>query len=391
MNKLFTTTLIILFSYASLLACDTSNAILTSTTNLSATSKRVTIDLEVAFGENGSNGNTDFIGIAFPDGFGIDITSVTPNTLTSSATDGCVDAACTTLDVVGSGRTIEISQGFGDLLNDYNSFGTAGVETYTITVEFNHTSNPAGGVIYVVGMEGNDPFNSFDGQNDQLFFSFPTDIHTNIDPAPAVGFSNCGGGACSYHCTYAMTLPNPLPVELLGFRAEAEKKGIRLDWETATEIQNEKFIVEKSNDGYRFEAIGEVLGQGNSTDRIVYSFVDEKPAAGLNYYRLKQLDFDGSYTYTDIVKASFYEDGFISNISPNPIKSNMILNIQSEKSSDFNILISDMNGRNVLSFATRIEAGNNTLEYDMQGLGTGVYLLTINDGNNYRTQKIVID
>ncbi|WP_162912054.1 SGNH/GDSL hydrolase family protein [Pontibacter actiniarum] len=93
----------------------------------------------------------------------------------------------------------------------------------------------------------------------------------------------------------------PLPVELVQFRAAAAGQGVRLDWRTASEDENDRFEVERMQEGQSYTRVGTVAGAGNSNRRLDYTFLDGGAPAGLLYYRLKQLDHDGSYTYSKVV------------------------------------------------------------------------------------------
>lgn len=86
---------------------------------------------------------------------------------------------------------------------------------------------------------------------------------------------------------------SPLPIELLFFRGSRDLESIKLEWMTATEFNNEKFIIERSSDFTSWEKIGEIRGSGNSISPIKYEFVDREPRLGTNYYRMWQFDFDG--------------------------------------------------------------------------------------------------
>ena len=93
----------------------------------------------------------------------------------------------------------------------------------------------------------------------------------------------------------------PLPIELLSFQGETIGAVNHLTWSTATEVNNDHFDVERSADGQSFERIGTLDGAGNSEEELHYELTDERPIAGTNYYRLKQVDDDGSATYSDVV------------------------------------------------------------------------------------------
>ncbi|MEM9328436.1 MAG: T9SS type A sorting domain-containing protein, partial [Bacteroidota bacterium] len=94
---------------------------------------------------------------------------------------------------------------------------------------------------------------------------------------------------------------SPLPVELLSFSALRLSNAVRLNWSTATEINNDFFSVQRGVDGASFETLGLVDGQGNSDQQVDYEFLDQRPLSGNSYYRLKQTDFDGSFTYSDVI------------------------------------------------------------------------------------------
>jgi hypothetical protein len=124
---------------------------------------------------------------------------------------------------------------------------------------------------------------------------------------PTVGFIACPNqytlsGMTSFS-KFTVNGANPsgtgLPVKLFYFTGKKVENYSQLDWATAIEIDNEKFVVERSGDGVHFEAIGSVKGAGNTTVRQDYQWLDKTPLSGWNYYRLKQVDFDGDIEYTN--------------------------------------------------------------------------------------------
>jgi hypothetical protein len=112
------------------------------------------------------------------------------------------------------------------------------------------------------------------------------------------------------------TLNNTLPIELIDFYATKKGNGILLTWRTASEKNNEKFIVEHSSKELEFKNIGMQPGHGNSRSLVHYEFLDMNPGEGLNYYRLRQVDYDEKFTISSLVSVNF-EYGEIS-IYPNP-------------------------------------------------------------------------
>ena len=109
--------------------------------------------------------------------------------------------------------------------------------------------------------------------------------------------------------TMGSTEPSVLPVEFLSFKAVAKAQSVQLTWETASEINNDYFEVLRSVDGTNFKKIGEVAGSGNSTQVVEYTFEDKLPLAGVAYYQLKQVDYDGMYDYSDKVSVEWIATG----------------------------------------------------------------------------------
>ena len=98
------------------------------------------------------------------------------------------------------------------------------------------------------------------------------------------------------------TMNNPLPIELLSFSADVTKLDkVQLIWQTASEIDNDYFTIERSEDGYNWEEISIIVGAGNSNSLLSYQTMDNAPYPGISYYRLKQTDFDGQFTHSQIV------------------------------------------------------------------------------------------
>ncbi|HRJ29850.1 MAG TPA: hypothetical protein PLV21_06285 [Cyclobacteriaceae bacterium] len=110
---------------------------------------------------------------------------------------------------------------------------------------------------------------------------------------------------------------NPLPVELVYFRANlTPEKLVNLEWQTASELNNDGFEVERSKDGFDFTSIARINGAGTTSTKNDYALLDQFPLSGTSYYRLKQIDFDGTYTYSYVVSVKRGDDPFT--VYPNP-------------------------------------------------------------------------
>lgn len=188
------------------------------------------------------------------------------------------------------------------------------------------------------------------------------------------------------------TTNNPLPIELLRF--DAYKWGsdqAQIAWTTATEINNDYFEVERSADGTQFETIGIVDGAGNSTRQLDYLLNDEAPLTGWNYYRLRQTDFDGTNTTTEI-KGVYFEssdlEGAIS-IWPNPVTENQFRVIVPEAYGEtIQVELHDLLGRPVSMELRPVEGGFEARIKDRVAGGT--YLLSVLRGNERSVQQVFV-
>src|SRR5690606_23288890 len=113
----------------------------------------------------------------------------------------------------------------------------------------------------------------------------------------------------------------PLPIELVDFYAEAKKGYVEIKWVTASEKNNDFFTIERSLDGKQFRPIGEVDGQGNSVVTTYYTYEDHSPMNGVQYYQLKQTDFNGDFEYSKIIRVNYMEmlSQFDLTVFPNPV------------------------------------------------------------------------
>jgi len=153
-------------------------------------------------------------------------------------------------------------------------------------------------------------------------------------------------------------LDNPLPIELIHFNAVAENEKVNLNWVTASELNNDFFTVQHSTDGVEFASLGIINGQGTTQNSTSYDFVDSNPMAGVNYYRLKQTDFDGTSTYSNIIAVNLNLEWLLY---PNPVTYGNDVSIN--KKGDYAVYnnlgmlvmkISDANKLNISSLAPGI-------------------------------------
>jgi len=125
-----------------------------------------------------------------------------------------------------------------------------------------------------------------------------------------------------------------------------------LNWETATEINNDYFTIEKSNDAINWKSIGEIKGAGNSSQSINYSYRDYKLLSGISYYRLKQIDFDGQYTYSQVEVIDLNRPNNFVNIYPNPASKQIVVEGSEEEISTikiYNVLSKELSDQAVIT------------------------------------------
>jgi hypothetical protein len=163
---------------------------------------------------------------------------------------------------------------------------------------------------------------------------------------------------------------NPLPVELIKFTAKSKVNGVEVKWATATEKNSAYFDVERSANGIDFTEIGQVEGKGNSNELQAYELLDKAPFAGVNYYRLKQVDLDGSFTYSNIVSVKLGDKSVPVVIYPNPASANLNLHLAMGSSSTVVKVI------NLLGIEVYRNTYNGSdLAIDVSGIANGSYLI----------------
>lgn len=181
----------------------------------------------------------------------------------------------------------------------------------------------------------------------------------------------------------------PLPVSLIAFNARVAGKNVSLDWTTATESNNDYFLVERSKDAVEFEPIGKVKGMGNSNSLQKYSLIDKNPYYGFSYYRLKQVDFDGKFEYSPI-RAVMYgaEIQTVFNVYPVPVLQGESFVVKFEnKIPDHSIIeITDLFGKTIRKIETRDE-GEIIIHADMK---PGLYMIRIFENNTIVSSKILV-
>jgi hypothetical protein len=180
-------------------------------------------------------------------------------------------------------------------------------------------------------------------------------------------------------CTYAGTIVTP--VTLVNFMALKNDSRVDLDWQTATEENNDYFVVEKSRNAVDFITVDIVDGSGNSQSMMSYSITDYAPYRGISYYRLKQVDYDGKFSYSKIV-AIKNEEAEVE-IYPNPNQGSFKISVVNEKL--YSIELTDMEGKLVYK-----SKGTSNTATEINGLSKGLYVVRVIGEHTITIRKIIV-
>ena len=186
----------------------------------------------------------------------------------------------------------------------------------------------------------------------------------------------------------------PVSVELVSFTGVADKDKITLSWITATELNNYGFeILRFTQDDNSWESLGFVPGFGTTTEPKTYSFVDEDVTIGSYKYQLKQIDFDGSFEYSNIVEVTvgIPTEYLLEQNFPNPFNPTTTIKYDLSDVSQVSVIIYDILGRKVKDLVNeKQDAGRYEIQFDASNLASGIYLYQIRAGSFVSTKKMIL-
>ncbi|PCI28630.1 hypothetical protein COB55_03700 [Candidatus Wolfebacteria bacterium] len=191
----------------------------------------------------------------------------------------------------------------------------------------------------------------------------------------------------------------PLPIDLLYFKGKIVNNKVHLIWVTVSESNNDYFTIEKSRwltgKNTVFNVLDYINGAGNSNEMLYYSHIDDDPYNGLSYYKLKQTDYDGEYSYSKLISINYINTNKIDiNVYPNPVhKENEIyLDIKGEKDSEVLVVVLDLLGNTRYSKIVILENGEFTLAIDpYDRLSSGLYLIVASSNDKLVNKKLIIE
>ncbi len=173
-----------------------------------------------------------------------------------------------------------------------------------------------------------------------------------------------------------------LPVTWLEVYGQHVGNDNKITWGTANETDNASFVVEASRNGNSFHSIGTVAGAGNSGVEHHYNFIDIKPATGLWYYRIRQIDIDGHSSYSKIISIQAGTEMFtVNSVFPIPAKTQVALDLTAAKAGQVSVSLLNTTGQALKKITAGIVRGTNQVSVSLEALPAGVYYLQVSDGN----------
>jgi hypothetical protein len=193
-----------------------------------------------------------------------------------------------------------------------------------------------------------------------------------------VKFSYCAAGG-------------PMPIELTSFTAHNKGTGVSLDWSTSQELNNDYFDIEKSVNASDWTVVTRVKGAGNSQTVKNYNAFDANPVSGINYYRLKQVDFDGKSKYSKTVSIKVDGPKTAISVLTNPFYNTLSVTFNSATSQAVSARLMDITGKLVAAENWSVTSGNVRKDLSAGALNPGMYILTIrnNSGEILYNGKVV--
>nr|AOE06549.1 carbohydrate binding family CBM6 [uncultured bacterium]CBL87557.1 secreted protein containing PKD domains [uncultured Flavobacteriia bacterium] len=187
---------------------------------------------------------------------------------------------------------------------------------------------------------------------------------------------------------------NTLPIDLLSFHTDCSHDIVDVNFSVVSQVNNDYFLIERSTDAMEWEVVGQIEGAGNSNTQMDYLFSDSDPIANLSYYRLTQVDYDGTVKsfYPVSATCGSSEGGLPIDVYPNPAFNEITVELELDnfQGDDVYYTISDATGKIALSDYIRLDRGFNKHQLDVSKLPNGVYVLKFNQTKNHITETRIV-
>ena len=185
-----------------------------------------------------------------------------------------------------------------------------------------------------------------------------------------------------------------VPVELTSFTSAVDGNNVILSWSTASELNNQGFEIQRSTQGNEFASIGFVAGHGTTTEAKTYRFVDVDLSAGNYTYRLKQVDFNGTFSYSDVVNVdvtSLPIQFELAQNYPNPFNPSTTIKFSIPQSSNVTLKIFNTLGQEVSTLINQnMESGVHTINFDASQLNSGIYFYRLDADQFSQVRKMTL-
>ncbi len=304
-------------------------------------------------------------------------------TITDASGSGALGSTTICVDVSGSAQgcanTYHLGRKWTVTVGGTN--GPATVKLYLTSAELNSLATSSGYTDAAdLMMNGNLGVTTSD------LSTCPENGNNNWYPSPTIMANDPAAGIYSLEVAvsgfstiflHPATANGPLPVELLSFTGRKSGDVHILDWSTATEENSAYFEVERSVNGEDFEYIGRLNAAGFSVEEQSYSFVDNRPESGVNYYRLRMVDLDGTFEYSGIVAIKDEISLTDVKVMPNPFSNVINIELNTVVSGETKLELMDMSGRLVKSETFLVEEGYTLKTIDSNQLENGIYIARV--------------
>ena len=298
-----------------------------------------------------------------------------------------------------SGRKVKVADlsDLTDITAPSTSHFFANLDNQSTLSNIAHNPFVKGDYVYVAYYrEGVQVWNISDPNNAVLEGYYDTNTNSNAGVFDGVWgvypYFNSGTviGSDTNTGLYVLSVNSILPVELKEFSVVKNGKRAELNWITAFERNNEEFEVQRSTNKENYTVVTTVRGQGNSEGDVAYQAFDDNPIAGVNYYRLKQIDTDGKFEYSDVKSVEFAPEVSID-IYPSLVKKGerISFEIKGISSSDFTFSVTDIAGK--LIEKGTVSRFSDNYYFSTTNLVSGVYVVDLKSETQTFSQKIVVD